>query len=377
MIWGLKIGFVFFFSFWFTLPSGLLFYVDNPIVKEHNVLIKHPGEEKPIEVTLVEISNKEGLPVEYYMDVQSVICLEGVCKVIPVRLYWDNIGNFKKYRLEEGKTLEKYKADLFDSSDYSKLHTILANPDSPFKDVRLNEVLTVVNELDTHEVDAISGATALELDEKDTVPGAALTCYTLWHWANGEVVSIIQNQTGYSASIKQLESFILDADNTYFTIAVKELQRRKLYPRTIIDAILKKIKDNEMLIRPALKYFEKAIPEMYFYAIERLIYDGGSTHKLAAIQSLKDTDFTINKSDLDQLSLEIIKMDNFQEITALLGLMELKNPNSKMVIDNVFLLLESNFIIARRAYWFLNYEKITVEQQQILDDFFEKNKHRL
>ena len=255
MIWGLKIGFVFFFSFWFTLPSVLLFYVDNQIVKEHNVLIKHPGEEKPIEVTLVEISNKEGLPVEYYMDVQSVICLQGVCKVILVRLYWDNIGNFKKYLLEEGKTLEKYKADLFDSSDYSKLHTILANPDSPFKDVRLNEVLTVVNELDTHEVDAISGATALELDEKDTVTGASLTCYTLWHWANGEIISIIKNITGNSASSDNLFNFLINENKTYFFVALEVLNKRKIYTNKFVETIIQQSFKDENLLKTSIQYF--------------------------------------------------------------------------------------------------------------------------
>jgi hypothetical protein len=377
MIWNLKIGVIMFFSLCFFLQSEKLVNENNPIIKEHSLLIKHPGEEEPIEVVLVEVQNKEGLPIEYYMDVKSVICLKGLCKIIPVRLYWDNIGVYKKYKLKGKATLEKYKADLFEPSDYLKLQSILANPNSPFKDIRLSEVVTVVNELDTNEVDAVSGATTLELDEKDTVPGAALTCYTLWHWANGAVVSKIQNQTGSSVSIKQLEDFILNENNSYFYIAINEIHQRNAFTKSVIDVVIRKILLDDSLVKTSFQYFEKTKPEQYFYAAEKLFYEGGKNLKLAAIQSLKTTKYQIPVSYLDHLSFEIKNMKSFQEISLFLGLIELKKPNSNIIIQNVLPSLKADFLTARRVYWFLINEKLSDEQKQKVNEFQEKYKNQL
>ena len=133
--------------FWWLIPLFLIFNsVDNQKQFEfneikHSISIKHPGEEGTVEVVLIEVQNKNGLPVEYYMDVESVICLEEVCKVIPVTVFWNNIGEYKKYKLEEGATLEKYEANLFEPNDYKKIHTILQNKNSPLFDFILNPEL--------------------------------------------------------------------------------------------------------------------------------------------------------------------------------------------------------------------------------------------
>ncbi|WP_303317284.1 hypothetical protein Q4Q34_01615 [Flavivirga abyssicola] len=346
-------------------------------IVSHEVTVKHPGEKEPVKTILEEIQNEEGLPIEYTMNVYSVICLEEVCKIIPVKLYWNAIGVYKKYELAEGETLEKYEADLFESKDYIKLQSILANDDSPFKDVYIDEILTVPDEHGNEDVDAVSGATALELDEKDTVPGAALTCFTLWHWANGNVISIIKNQTGLSASDQQLQDYILHENNAYFHIALRELQNRSLYTKPVIDTIIKKALKDNTLLRTVFNYLKITSPELYFYATKRLFFEGEKEQKLAAIQSLRKTNFDIPSSYLDGFSSEISKLSSYQEVSLLLGLMENKNPNSKVVIENVFPLLETNILIARRSYWFLKNQELNLEQSKQLQAFYEKYKSRL
>jgi hypothetical protein len=374
MISKLKIYTIFLLPFWLMLQ----FESDNNGFKtiEHTVLVNHRGEGEPVVTTLTEVQDSQGLPVEYYMNVESVICLEQVCKVIPVRLHWNNIGVYQKYELQANATLEKYKDDFFVPEDYKKLNTILANTESPFKEVYLEDILTVPDELN-EDVDAVSGATALELDEKDTVPGAALTCFTLWHWANGDIISVIKNQTGASASIPQLQDYILAEDANYFHIALDELKKRKLHSKSIVKIIIKKILQDDTLLRVAFSYFKNTSSDLYLYATERLLFEGGKEQKLAAMQSLRETSFVAPKSYLDNFSSEMTKMNSFQEISILLGLMESKNPNSKLVIDNAFQLLDSDFLIARRAYWFLSNQQLDAEQKQLVEEFFIKHKNQL
>jgi len=133
------------FPLWVFIQSGNTISENKTKEITHNIAVHHPGKGRDnIEhVELVEIQNKKGLSVEFYMDVESVICLEEVCKIVPVRIYWNNIGEYIKYELEDGVTLEKYEADFFEKEDYSKLQSILSNFNSPFKNVRVDEILKV------------------------------------------------------------------------------------------------------------------------------------------------------------------------------------------------------------------------------------------
>jgi hypothetical protein len=352
---------------------------DNSVIKsiEHTVLINHPGEKEPIEMILTEIQNEKGLPIQYTTNVESVICLEEVCKIIPVKIYWNNIGVFQKYELKKGATLEKYENDAFEKKDYSKLQSILANSSSPFKEVYLNEILTVPNEHGNKDIDAVSGATALELDEEDTVPGAALTCYTLWHWANGELISKIKTQTGISASNSQLQDFILNRNNTYFSIAIHELQKRNLYSKVYIDTVISKLILDSTYSRKAFSYFKNSATDMCLYATKEVFHKGQKQQKITALQFLIQTTHILPHSYLNTISSEIPKLESYQELSLCLNLMENKNPNSNEVIQNVIPLLKKDMIIARRAYWFLINQRVTEKEKQLLDTFYTNHKNQL
>lgn len=309
------------------------------------------------------------------MDVPSVICLAEVCKVIPVRLFWDNLGEYQNYKLEKGATLEKYKADLFEPKDYKKLQHILSDDNSPFKEVYYDDILTSPTNVD--DVDAISGETILVLNEEDTVPGAALGCYTLWHWANGEIVEKIKNLTAKVLTEDLLERALLEKKRAYFLIGIKELGDRKNFKKSFVDIILSQVLVDENLIKPAFKYLEKAPSQIYLDATKTIFTKGKTTQKLASIRSLKLSNYKLQKIYLDDLSDEISTLKSFQEVVSFLDLMETKNSNSNKVIENVFPLLKSDFIVARRAYWFLMKNNLNNEQRSILEKFGKTNKTSL
>lgn len=376
MIDKLNVHFWAFLLFLMFFQNNSHFDQDDVNTTQHKVMVNHPGEKISSEVVLTEVRDEKGLPVKYYMDVQSVLCLEKVCKVIPVRIYWNNIGVYQRYELERGATLEKYKSDIFEPKDYNKLDSILANPASPFKEVYYDEILTVVDEL-SEDVDAISGATALELDERDTVPGAALTCFTLWHWANGEIVSIIKNITGDAVSKQQLKAFLQDNDNSYYYLVLEQLTKRGIYLDEYLDLVLERVKENAVVIRPTIDYIETAPEEFYFEAIKRIFLMGNQPQKIAALKSIQNIEYIPTLDYLNSLGANISTLDSFQETAAFLELMEIRENYSEKLINNILPLLDKDFLIARRAYWYLLNAPLSAVQMTKRDIFLAQNIDRL
>ncbi|MDO7173128.1 hypothetical protein [Mariniflexile sp. AS56] len=377
MLSKLNIVIILTFPFWIFFQSGSDVSNNYDIKIQHTFYVNHPGEKEPMEVVLIEIQNKDSLPIQYYMDVKSVICLEQVCKVIPVRIFWNNIGEYQNYKLKEGATLEKYEADLFESEDYVKLQSILSNKNSPFKEVKLDEVLTVVDETDFEDVDAVSGATALELNENDTVAGAALTCYTLWHWANGNMVALIKKNTTETVSNEQLLDFLNEKNKDYYLLALNELTKRKVYGEDFTNAVLNRVFKDANLLRASFKYIETAPKSIYFSVVKNIFERGGQEQKIAAIKSLHASPFEISKAYLDLFCVQIPNLKSFQEVMVFLELMQSRNANSTKVIDCTIPLLDANFLIARRTYWFLINENLDTLQQQKVEAFYIKNKDKL
>ncbi|XMO85904.1 hypothetical protein AAFN75_14025 [Algibacter sp. AS12] len=320
--------------------------------------------------------NKNGFPEVYYMNVESVICYEQVCKIVSVKLFWNSIGQFQKYELEDGVTLEKYEADVFDTKDYIKLQSILANSKSPFKDVEPNEIITILDGSD-NDVDAVSGATAIQLDEKDTVPGAALCCYTLWHYANGDIISIIREKTKASCKLKKLNTFLDDGNDDYKLFSLETLLSKQIYSDTLLSSVVTQTTDNNVLLRPAIEYIEGASEKAYANALKELFYSGSQNQKIASLSSLLNTKKTITKAYLDDLSKYLPKSNSYQEVSLLLRLMENKNPDSQEVIKHALPMLNNEFLIARRIYWFLKDQKLDKKQERLVKKFYKNNKNRL
>ncbi|SDW30509.1 hypothetical protein SAMN05444411_101451 [Lutibacter oricola] len=367
-----------FFPVWVFFQSGESSYSSEFKKIEHEITVAHPGnEDNGLEQsTLVEVRNKKGMAVEFYMNVESVICVKSVCKVVPVRIFWNNLGEYQKYELDKGVTLEKYEADLFEKQDYVKLHSILSNLDSPFKNVRIDEILTVADE--THnDVDAVSGATALELDEEDTVPGAALTCFTLWHWAHGDIETIIRNFTGKSLKKQVFKNYLTSIKENEQLFAIEQLLETKNYKKNLVDAVINETSKNDNLLRSTFKYINNASDKKYFQAIEKLFLKGNEKQKIIALNSLLNSKRSVSSKYLDGLSKEVLSLKTYQEISIFLRLMKAKNSNSQEVIKHTIPLLDKDLLIARSVYWFLKDKNLSDKQQKKLAVFYSKNKNQL
>ena len=347
---------------------------------KHKLQINHPGKENGeiSNVILVEIQNKKGLAMEYYMDVESVICAEEVCKVVAVRLFWDEIGTYKKYELAENITLEKYDGKPFEKSDYLKLDTILAKGNSPFKEFRIEEILnTVVSYDDGTPPDAVSGATLIQIDANETIDGAALTCFTLWHWVNGEVQSKIRQISSENFKEQDFISYLNNGSLQHKMVALEQLILRKNYSKKLIESVIQQSNKNKELLKTAIIYFENGSSEIYFEAIGKLFENEDEPARIAIFNSLLKTTHKTPVSFYDKISKEMQSSTSFQEISMFFRLLEKQQTSSKTMLETSFLMLKKDLMISRRTYWFLKEQSLNNDQKRQLDSFYIKNKDKI
>ena len=365
------------FVLYLFIPALNGFGVKNTVVseKKHKVKVVHPGNSELAmqEYDLYEIGGMDGIPGEYYMDVASVNCYDSVCKVVPVRIFWNNVGEYLRFELKPGVRLEKADGKPFSEEDYKKLHHILQDRNSVFKNVSIDDL---VNPVSIEGVDAVTGATMLVLDNNETVKGAALSCYTLWHFANGGIISEIQQITGEACTNEQLRKFLETGENNYKDFALQQINTKKVYDKKTVDEVIRQAQLYNELFKASVRYFEDAPDDIYFAAIKLLFKNGNGNHRILVLNSLCRTNKILPYHYLDDLSLFIPNL-SFQEIDLFLEILEQKNISSEIILDQIINLLDQKILIARRAYWYLNGQKLSEEQQNKIVAFQERNKEYL
>lgn len=166
----------------------------------HKLEVFHKGlsDSGTTSLLLHQVQNALKHPDYFYANVESVVCGSKVCEIVSVKLFWDALGRFTHYKLANGVNLEKEDGDLFLKEDHQKLHSILRNPTSSLKNLYSGEL---VEKVEDNALDALSGAT-INIGEAEVIKGAIWTCYTLWHWANGDVVPYIRKTTAKNIQLK-------------------------------------------------------------------------------------------------------------------------------------------------------------------------------
>lgn len=131
-----------------------------------------------------------GAPRLYYADLQTPVCIDGICKPVRIAVYWNLLGAYIGYGLYEGDPLTKYDHDLFEEADYLKLHELLLNKNAVFRRKKLSDLFDPNAEPEKQvtykgaEVDAVSGATKKAIKDA-VVEGALYSCYTIWQLVHG------------------------------------------------------------------------------------------------------------------------------------------------------------------------------------------------
>jgi len=130
----------------------------------------------------------------YTSHIVTPVCEDQLCYDAELDLYWDILGNFSHFDVASEKPLTKNNHVPFDQSDYKLLRKILLTKSPSFIHLWRNELIIKSVSTDSTQADGMTGATTKAV-KKDMVEGAAFTCYTLWHIANGGIAFEIQEYT--------------------------------------------------------------------------------------------------------------------------------------------------------------------------------------
>lgn len=343
----------------------------------HEIQLIHPGisRTEPVERTLFEITDERGYSQAFYMNVETVVCGDSQCRIDTVRLYWTALGFFDRLVLPPGVDLEKAEGKAFDQEDYQKLNTILADKDCSLREVYKEEV---VGSETTEGIDAIAGATII-LNRNAYVEGAVWTCYTLWHWANGAVFSIIRGIAGSHFKSNDLLELLAGRENQQQVFALEEMMRRQLYEPEAIEAVRKTAAaDDDQVAKLSIRYFEGAPPVVYFPVMAALLQGRDAKQRLRCLNSISSYPQPPPDGFHESISRLLPDWDDYPGINLWLRLLEQDDISSPVLLQNISLLMDrKDFIIARRVYWHLQGKELTPEQQQQLRVFEERYRERL
>lgn len=365
------IVFFFIFSGFIIVSSGNL----SGII--HKIIVNHPafGEDDPTEFNLQELRKDSHTLQGYFLDAESVICVDHSCKIVPVRMFWDPVGNYLKYELSDGVILEKKEGEPFLPEDYDRLHDILMDKSSPYSGLTYYEI-THKKVMGEGDIDGMTGATAILLDESKTVLGGAWTCYTLWHWAHGETVQEIRRITGASSSRKDLLMYLESANVDETLFALNEITKRKDIDTTVVNSVVKLGQDagrNSKTYKKVLSYLEMSDDDLYYRSLKQLVKYNSADRRKLLWNSILMSKKIPTVSYFDSFVDKILKAKDYQEIDLFLNVLERKNSSSPTLIKKMIPLLEDEFsILNRRVYWFLEQEELSTSQSKVMQSYFLK-----
>jgi len=324
---------------------------------------------------LYELPGKAGEPNLYRMRIQSVYCSDSVCKVVPVDMYWNYLGEYYNYRLDKDFSLEKVRGQLFSKDEYRQLDRILHDKNSPFRTISIREIITSAS---SEGVDAVSGATVLALSDSVTVKGASLTCFSLWKWANcSDVQQKVRDHSGSKWSASQLGQF-LTHDERHKMYAVEQLTRMKIQDSGLVEAVCDQgIRNMNVWSKLQVNYLRTLPDRLFADAFLSILNIGTSTQQAALLNDLLHGSRELSPEFWDDVVSLLPKYRSYQVVDLFLILMAKYNTNDEQMIDSVFSLLERDILIARRAYWFLQQEELTAAQKIQLKRFHQSHQEYL
>lgn len=332
----------------------------------------HPSleEDAPLRLTMVQLLDAKGWPEAYRIEIESVICRDVQCEIIPVWMYFDPLGNYLSFELQFGDELTKMDHIPFDKEDYDKLQQILTDANSPLRTIEADRVVTPEQAMATKKVDGISGATALT-EEDAIVKGAAYTSYTLWHWANNPSIrSQAQLLTASAASQDQLLQFLKKGNEEYLKFAIEQFLARNIFNESARTAVADQITAYQgRAVKPILGYLEAASRATggshYRQFLTRNYHGFDFPVRVRILESMQAATIDSIPGFADEISQWLPQLETYQEVHFVLELLDAaKSVSSEASTHATELLEHDNFLVARRAFWFLEQKDLNSEQDE-------------
>ncbi len=132
--------------------------------------------------TLTIYFSNNNLPDAISRNIHTAVCMDTLCRLVDITLYWAITGKYLGYTLPDGKELTKKEHIPFSSADYSRLNEILGDSASQLRNFTPEDMHPAKKPV--KQTDGITGATLPDVASW-IVPEAAYTSYALWHLTYG------------------------------------------------------------------------------------------------------------------------------------------------------------------------------------------------
>lgn len=220
---------------------------------------------------VVALLDKNDKPVLYTSDISTPVCADGECKLMHIKLYWTLLGRYAGFDRYPELPLTKHDHDEFITADYQKLHELLINEKSTFKNRRIEQLVEKPTMRHVNGVDALSGATIAEV-KRSVVSGALYSCYTAWHIVHGNIRKILREHTLTILNDTILNDMLYSENQEYQVFVLERLDKAKyvehyeqiarifitstpLVRSIIAKSLMVKLKDSPDLQRPFWEAF--------------------------------------------------------------------------------------------------------------------------
>lgn len=283
------------------------------VVKSKEVL-RFTNKDTLIEHQLELLLDQNEQPLMFFASINTPVCIDNICKPMDIEIYWNLIGGYVGYGILEQFPLTKFDHDLFEPTDYEKLHHLLLDRHSILERKEMSDLFDPNAQPEKQvtfqgvKVDAMTGATKKEIKES-VVEGALYSCYTIWHLVHGGVEDSIKQYLKTIYTPELAHRFLYSDYQTYQLYALKQMNKEAF------NAELPRLVEIFQAAKPLIRtYILKKIPDS-IWQNEEISKGFFETFPLIDINSrtllIKKLDVSLNSSG-ELLVPQIEKMSRNQ-----------------------------------------------------------------
>ena len=361
-------------ALWFALSWMVSAAGEEPAVFQ--VMLADPvaPDAVPQPYEVVALSDADGSPTGYQLAIHVNVCSEGLCRMVHVTLAWDALGFYQRLDCLSDTPLTRRQHEPFTPDDYRKLDRILRNRESALGRLPLQALV----DKQPVDLDGWSGATPQFVAES-VVEGAAFTTWTLWRWANGQIVPQLRAATVQRATPEFVRRLLRSENQREVGFALRHLLDPQRIGSRLVDDALRAVENTGQA-------------EYVAMALDYAIGAGGDQRRLhdRLIALMARLDDQTNRPLLEYFAAQpelpfetldalsgILEHLSYFQVHRLLLLLEKQEVTATVEANVARLLDHENFSIARRAYEHLQKQASDSRTQQQLAAFRNRNRDRL
>ena len=326
---------------------------------------------------VVQSSDENGFPAGYALSFTTHVCVDEQCRMVKVTMHWNALGYYERLECPADTPLTKKKHVPFAAEDYAKLDQILKDRDSILGSQPL-EIFGKPVQQEVPGIDGWSGATPQAVKDA-VVDDAAYTSWTMWRWANGEIVQKLQGLTEQRCTPDYLRQLLQSNDRRAVDFSLKYIQRHHPSDEQFVDDVFRVLETGDREhVSLSIRFLHQAVKD------KRRLHDRliESYCRLNSNYSPMILDYFSAQEGLPPETLEgltgILNQLPYFQIHLILRLLDNREFFSEQVESDVAGLLDNpDFFIARRASEHLLKQQLGSETKRKLDAFRQQYRQRL